>query len=175
MTSKRPSVRPFAVALAFAAAACLSSAPPAPPVRWFDPSPAVAPATGATAANVRVVGAGHLGRDFAVRVGERELAFDAEHRWIAEPQQIVAAVLARALAERAAPQEGAVVAELELFELDVTAAPQAHVRVHLRGKSGAAVHSIDVWAPAADRSPASFAAAMANALAEVAAAARSGS
>lgn len=178
MTTSRSRRSSIAV-LAFAAAACISSSPPAPPARWFDPLPAAASgeeAASGSDANVQVVAAPYLGTDFAVRVGERELAFDGENRWLADPQRIVATVLARALRGRSRPGGAPFVAALDLFELDVTAEPRAHVRLRLLGDTaGAADRVIDVWAPSADRSPASFAAAMAKALADVGAAARASS
>lgn len=151
-----------ALLLAAAAAACLSSAPPAPPVRWFDPTPAPPPAVATGVLAVRVVAAAHLGREFAVRVGARELAFDGEHGWIAAPRELVAAALRQALGDGDA-RAGVAEVTVEAFELDVTGPPRAHVRLSVRPPNGA-VQVADAWAEAADRSPPAFAAAMAAAL-----------
>jgi hypothetical protein len=171
-----------------AAAACLSSAPPAPPVRHFDPLRIVAAATpvAATAATpatatgprLRVVAAAHLGQDFVVRVAPRELTFDTTHRWIQRPDQLVAAAVgppppllaaadgATAVATAAG---GELVLELVAFELDVVAAPLARIRVVVPsgGAWAAGAHTVEV--PAADTSPPAFAEAMAKALLELAA------
>lgn len=150
------------------AAACLSSSPPLPPVRWFDPLPAAAADGGlGEPAAVRVTAAAHLGREFVVRVGPREVALDSQHQWIAEPRQLVATVVARALAGSAA-RDAALEVALDAFELDVTAAPRAHVRLVLGSARPPGVPGVlDEWAPAADRSPPAFADAMARALVQV--------
>ena len=158
MNAFRP-VRGLVAALSCAAlAACLSSAPALPPVRWFDPLPA---ATGALAAP-------HLRQPFAVRVGAREFALDAGHQWVDEPATLCAALVGRALAGRelaAAP-----LIQVDAFELDVTAAPRAHVRIVFVGNAPAGAPAVvDAWAAAADRSPTACAEAMAQALAAAAA------
>ena len=165
MTSNRRGGRGLLFASAVLAG-CLSSSPPLPPVRWFDPTPEW-PADGAVAAplDVRVEGMAASGREFVVRVGPHELAIDAQHQWFAEPRQLVGTVLARALA--ATPtSKASVTVELLAFELDVTAAPHAHVRVAFVGtRPNALPPVLDVVAPATDRSPTACAAAMAQALA----------
>lgn len=158
--------RGAAVALLLVAAGCLTSSPPLPPVRWFDPSPPPAELA-APPAEVRAVAAPSLGREFMVRVGPREVALDSQHQWIAEPHQLVAAVVARAFAGRL-PAGGRSEVVLETFEFDVTAAPRALVRLTLLGERPAGVPvSVAASAPASDRSPAALADAMAEALAKV--------
>jgi hypothetical protein len=145
--------------LALFATACFAAGPALPPVRWFDPLPAAAADAGAVPRpNVRVVAAPHLGREFAVRVAARELAFDGQHQWIAEPRELVAAVVSPVL-----PAGSDAAVYVEAFELDVTGPPRAHVRFVV-----APSRVVDEWADAADRSPAAFAEAMAKALAQAA-------
>lgn len=148
-------------------AGCVSSAPPAPPVRYFDPLPesgAVAARDGRFA--LRCVAAPHLGREFVVRTGPRELVFDAQHSWIAEPRDLVVAALERAKSRPAATAE-VVEVHVAAFELDLTGAPRAHVRVLLR-QSGNPAREIEAWAPVAGSEPEAYAAAMAEALGAVA-------
>ena len=147
--------------------ACLSTAPPAPPIRWFDPTPmrAAADAPHADPVDLRVVAAPHLGREFVVRIAERELAFDGQHGWIDEPGPLVAAALAQVVGLSRPGGQSALV-EVAVFELDLTAAPRAHVQLVVQ--TAGAQRVLDAWAPAADRAPASFAAAMASALADAA-------
>ncbi len=151
-------------------AACLgSAAPPLPAVRWFDPLPE--PPTGDRGAAgdtvaVRVTALPHLGREFAVRVGAREVAFDGANQWLVEPARAVAIVAGRALAGVDAATLGRVELRVDVFELDVTAAPRAHVRVAVAGDA-AGPRVVEAWADSSDREPASFAAAMAKALADV--------
>jgi hypothetical protein len=148
-------------------AACLSTSPALPPVRWFDPLPA-APAAAASPLPVRATAAPHLRQPFAVRVGAREFALDAGHQWVDEPATLCAALVGRALAGRelaAAP-----LIQVDAFELDVTAAPRAHVRIVFVGNAPAGAPAVvDAWAAAADRSPTACAEAMAQALAAAAA------
>lgn len=156
------SLRGAAAALSCAAlAACLSSSPALPPVRWFDPvTPAATPPTAAPA-RVRASAAPHLRQPFAVRVGEREFALDAGNQWVDEPANLCAGVVGRALAGRVAAAEIAV----EAFELDVVAGPRAHVRFGFVGAVPADVPAVvEAWADASDRSPTACAAAMATAL-----------
>ncbi len=161
---------PFALLLAPLLAGCLSSAGALPPVRWFDPLPATAAAAAEPAA-VRVAAPPHLGHEFVVRVGEHEVAIDAQNQWVAEPRDLVAAVLARAFAGAKGPIDVA----LERFELDAAAEPRAHVRlVFGRERPAGTPPFVDVAVPAADRSPPAFAAAMAAVLATVAARVRGG-
>lgn len=149
--------RPRVVLATLLLAACFGSSPPLPPVRWFDPLP---PAASLPAApGPRVTAAPHLGREFAVRVGERELAFDSQHQWIAEPRELVQAALAGIA--------GLADVHVAAFELDVTGPPCAHVRLLVRWQGGA-VRVVEARVAAADRSPPAFAAAAAAALAEVA-------
>jgi ABC-type uncharacterized transport system auxiliary subunit len=161
----------IAALLPFAVAACLSSRPPAPPVRFFDPLPAVPSASArpplAPGRALRVVAAPHLGREWAVRVGAREFAFDAAHQWTAEPAQLVAQALQRAgfgevTNVRAA---GDVLVELEMFEVDLTAAPMAHVRLSVR--RSASNERFEGSAKAESAAPDALAAAMAAAIADL--------
>jgi hypothetical protein len=156
----------IAVSFSLLFVACLSSAPPAPPVRWFDPSPAAA----ATARlevpkRLRVEAPPHLGREFALRTGAREYAFDGEHQWIATPQELVAASLQRAVAFAPYAAEELLV-RIDRFELDVTGAPRAVVALRLYTDRLLGADAIVFEAPAADRSPAALAAAMASSLGE---------
>lgn len=157
-------VRGLVAALSCAAlAACLSSSPALPPVRWFDPLPPASPATAASA-HVRATAAPHLRQPFAVRVGAREFALDAGNQWVDEPAALCATLVGRALAGRAGAETVAI--QVDAFELDVTAAPRAHVRIAFVGKAPAGAPTVvDAWADAADRSPAACAEAMAQALA----------
>jgi hypothetical protein len=150
-------------------AACLGSSSPAlPPVRWFDPlpEPAAAGRDGPQeAATVRVTALPHLGKELAVRVGAREFAFDAGNQWLLEPAQAVAIVAGRALAGAVDPRT--VELRVDAFELDVTAEPRAYVRVAVGGAGQAGLRVLEARADSRDRSPASFAAAMATALADL--------
>lgn len=172
-----PSVPPSAArsaALGFAlllpclgAGACLSSSPPSPPVRWFDPSPA-APAGEPVpvAAVLRVVAPSHLGTELQLRTGVREFVFDTEHQWIAPPTELVATALQAGF--RFAPSASAELqVTVERFELDLTVEPRAVVRLHLVDAPAGWPERAEGSAAAADRSPAALAAAMASALAEV--------
>jgi hypothetical protein len=139
-------------------------------VRWFDPLPEPPPAgreTGADVPAVRVTALPHLGRELVVRVGAREVAFDAGNQWLIEPAQAVAVIAGRAFAGVDAAAAAAVAVRVDVFELDVTAAPRAHVRVAITGGTAGTGRVVDVWADSRDRSPESFAAAMATALADV--------
>ncbi len=155
----------FVVGPLLSLAGCLSSSPPAPPVRWFDPLPAAIDAALAPpAVDLHVSAAGHLGREFVVRTGGNEIVFDNQHGWIDEPARLVAAALATRLDVRVggAPLQ----VDVPTFELDLQQEPRAVVRLVVhdgvrRREFGAAV-------AAADRSPAAFAAAMAQALGQVA-------
>lgn len=157
----------FAASVPLLGVACLSSAPPAPPVRWFDPAPnAPREPRLAVAQKLRVEAPPHLGREFALRTGAREYAFDGEHQWIATPQELVAASLQNSLAF--APYAGdELVVRIDRFELDVTGAPRAVVALRLYSPHPLGADAVAFEAPAADRSPAALAAAMASALGEV--------
>jgi hypothetical protein len=144
-------------------AGCLSSAPPLPPVRWFDPLPvAVAATAPLPQVDLRVTAVGHLGREFVVRTAPREVVFDGQHGWIDDPAQLVAAALEAKLDRR----DGArlLLVTVTAFELDVQHAPRAVVRLVVQREGER--WDVDVQAPAADRSPAALAAAMAAALDE---------
>jgi hypothetical protein len=152
-------------------AACLSSAPPAPAVRFFDASPeARAALAGERPVRLRFTGAPHLGREFAVRVGPRELVFDPLHSWIAEPVSLVEAAFA---SPPAAATAGGDLVEVHVatFELDLSGKDAvARVRLELRA-AGKAPQVVDGTAPVASREPEVVAAAMAKALGDAARAA----
>lgn len=151
-----------AVGLACCAlAACLSPAPPAPPVRWFDPVPPAGDDAPAVRFAVAVRAPELLDREFAVRVGPHELAFDPDHRWLLPPSQLVQRALLRVGGGAAADAE-AVPVEVEAFELDRTGPPVARVRLRVGGRA------VDERVAAGDGAPAAFAAAMATALARAA-------
>jgi len=162
MISFRPIRGPVAALSCVALAACLSSSPALPPVRWFDPLP---PAGGqAAVAVVRATAAPHLRQPFAVRVGPREFALDAGNQWVDEPAALCSLFVGRTLGGRLAGVPCAI--QLEAFELDVTGAPRAHVRFAFVGAPPAgAPPVVDAWADAANRSPVACAEAMAQALA----------
>ncbi len=165
----RTCLRSSAVVQALALSGCLSSAPPAPPVRWFDPLTPVgeAPARAGGAYDVHVVAAPYLGREFVVRTAEREVVFDGGNGWIAEPRVLVQTAVEQQLLPSVRGSGAiAVTIDVLVFELDVTAAPRAHVRLVVR--CGAVLRTIDCGVAAADRLPASFAAAMAKALSQAA-------
>jgi ABC-type uncharacterized transport system auxiliary subunit len=154
-------------------ASCLSSSPPSPPVRWFDPRPAAVAAGAATrpAVDLRVTAAAHLGREFVVRTAPRELVFDNQHGWIDDPAQLVASAIGTRLdlggrSDRSGGSFRTLQVAVEAFELDVQAEPRAVVRLLVSWTGGR--QELAVQEPAADRSPAAFATAMAVALARVA-------
>ncbi len=135
---------------------CLGSAPPAPPVRWFDAAPAGEPRSAAVP--LRFKQAGTVGSDFVLRIGPRELLFDGEHRWAAEPVRYLELGLVGALG--GAPCD----VELVTFEFDLQQAPTARVGVRY-GTSGVMVV---VESLAAGRSAPELAQAMAEALSAMA-------
>lgn len=163
--SVRPAARALAAMVAFLSVGCLSSSPPAPPVRWFDPSSAAVGLRLAVPWKLRVEAPPHLGREFALRTGVREYAFDGEHQWIATPTELVAAALQGAVAFPSYASEELLV-RIERFELDVTATPRAVVVLRLFASAPLRTDEVHFEAPAADRSPAALAAAMAAALGE---------
>jgi len=144
------------ILLPFAAAtlsACLSSGPPAPPVRWFDPTASFGPAERATPVSVVFVrGQPHLVQDIAVRTSPTEVAFDTEHRWLMPPEEI----LRRAFVRQGVPIDptGRLV-ELTVFELQRigdTAAARAACRVHAAAGSPHPADEYEVVVPATDSS-----------------------
>ncbi|MBL8725641.1 MAG: hypothetical protein JNK49_16485 [Planctomycetes bacterium] len=146
-------------------AGCLATNPPAPAPRWFDPRPAAAALSPACRVAFRVTAAPHLGREFAVRTGERELAFDGLHQWLDTPRDVVEQAVARAFGP---PEPGAPSVELHVvaFEIDRTATPRARVRLLWR-KAGESVQELRAEAAAASLQPGDCAAAMALALAQL--------
>ena len=162
--------RQAAVVLALAVSACLSTSSPPPPVRYFDPCTHKegAPQRPAVACDLRVTAASHLGREFVVRVAEREVVFDGMNSWVADPRELVQAAIERLLGPSVrSPDARTLAIDVEVFEFDLQAAPQAHVRLAVSAAAGA--RTIDLVVPAPDRQPASFAAAMAAALDQAAA------
>jgi hypothetical protein len=163
-------LRSLSLLLPLSALGCLSSAPPVAPVRWFDPLPP-APVERAAAAfgSIHVTAPPHLGREFVVRTGPRELAFDAGHQWIAEPRVLVATALAQAGggAVDGARGDRDLVVELEAFEFELLELPVARVRLVVLGAAGAGARVAEATAVAAGSAPAQLAAAMAQALGEV--------
>ena len=109
---------------------CISSNPPTPPVRWFDPSPLSWPQperAGGTVPVPVVTAAPTVRQEFLVRIAQREIAIDDAHRWSAPPDRLVAAALDRAVfgPGGALPQCGTVPIKLVRFELDITSRPRA--------------------------------------------------
>lgn len=147
---------------------CLSSAPPAPPIRWFDPMPEPGTAAPLPAPPALRVIAGPLVRqEFVLRTGERELVFDALHSWVAPPERLVAVALERAIGSPTADSTGTLQVGLQRFELELIGAPRAIVELSVPGPQGPGICRGE--AAASDREPASLAAAMAAALAAAAA------
>lgn len=136
--------------------ACLGTAPPAPPVRWFDAAPAGEPK--AAAVPLRFRQAGTVGSDFVLRIGPRELVFDSEHRWAADPVRYLERGLVGAA--QGAPCD----VELVTFEFDLQQQPTARVGVRY-GVPGVLVV---VERAAAGRAAPELAQAMAEALESVA-------
>jgi hypothetical protein len=150
-------------------AACLSSSPPAPAVRFFDATPEARATVAADhAVRLRFTGAPHLGREFAVRVAPRELVFDPLHSWIAEPVLLVEAAFA---SPPAAASGNVVEVHVAAFELDLSSVDAvARVRLELRA-AGRPPQVVEGTAPAPSRAPEAVAAAMAAALGQAAGAA----
>jgi hypothetical protein len=154
--------------------ACLSSAPPAPPVRWFDPLDSSPTDTGEAAlaapGDIVVGAAFDVRQEFALRVGPHEFAYDDDHRWAADPCELVRRALLRRSGRQPAAgvaAEGSEVMEVvvEAFEIDLRGAPAARVQLRVVRPEHAFVGTT---APAASRAPADLAAAMAVALADAA-------
>jgi ABC-type uncharacterized transport system auxiliary subunit len=162
-----------ALAAGLLLAACFSSAPPAPPVRFFDPTPPVAAvAASGRALRLEVDANSQVRSEFAVRVGPRELTFDSFHRWAAEPRELVASALEGALFgsgafARSDDLQHLVTVRVTAFELDVTAEPTA--RVAVTALQGGKELQVSASAPAGSRAPDALAEAMAKALGQLAA------
>jgi hypothetical protein len=159
-------------ALGFLLAACLSPGPEPPPVRWFDPMPdlsTAAPATGKALRLTRVTAAAWMDRRFAERVGDREYTFDERHRWIAEPQLLVAQALEQALFASGAFARGEnmdapwIEVEVTDFALDLRAQPAAACSLQAL-LPGGAVGTFQGRGTAADKTPQAMAKAMADAM-----------
>ena len=139
-----------------AATGCLSSGPPAPPVRWLDPTAAfAAPDTNGRARPVQLFAQPHLVQDIAVRTSDVEVVYDADHRWLLLPEEVVR----RALLRAGAPLMGADAAlrlELTTFELDRRgdrAAARVAGNVFGRRGPGKTAELVEVSVPAGDTSP----------------------
>jgi ABC-type transport auxiliary lipoprotein component len=142
-------------------AGCLSQSPPAPAVRWFDPSP---PAVAAVDAVLVVTAAPFVRSEFVVRVGARELAIDELHRWVALPEQL----LFRALGGGAPRSSRRLDVQVQRFELAADGRPRAVVELTVEAGNGP--QPVAIESAAAGESPEAFAAAMATALERAAAA-----
>jgi hypothetical protein len=163
---------PLQFTLLLLLASCISGGPEPPPVRWFDPTPewkAETKSTGKTLRLQRVTAASWLDRRFALRTGDREFTFDDQHRWIAEPQAIVAQVLEQSLFGSGAfvRPEAAGGADVEVhvtdFAFDLRGHPTAEVALRALMPGGTVV-TFNGRVAAADRSPAALAKAMSEAL-----------
>lgn len=166
----KPGPLPFALLLLLAG--CISPGAEPPPVRWFDPTPewqAETKSTGKTLRLQRVTSAPWLDRRFALRTGDREFTFDDQHRWIAEPQAIVAQALEQSLfgSGAFARPEAAGGQDVEVhvtdFAFDLRGQPAAEVALRALLPGGTVV-TFTGRVAAADRSPAALAKAMAEAL-----------
>lgn len=139
-------------------AGCLGSNPPGPPVRWFDPSPARAAAD--VRPPLRVLGSPFLRQDFAVRTPPHELAIDDSLRWVAPPEQLVAAALAAA---NGLPAD----LELEVVRFEFEDRSGLFAVVELGCRSGGRSLPVRVEHAAKGSRPEDLAAAMAAALLEL--------
>jgi ABC-type uncharacterized transport system auxiliary subunit len=160
----------------FLLASCISSNPPAPPVRWFDPTPAELPPferPGAQLPAVNVTAAPTVRQDFVLRIGARELAIDELHRWSAAPDRLVQQALDRALfgPGGGVPGSGTVNVRVARFEVDLSAGAP-HARVELQVATAKGLQTCDGDATAATTAPELIAAAMAQALGQAVLAAR---
>jgi hypothetical protein len=144
--------------LGFLLVSCISSNPPAPPVRWFDPTP---PRVALDARRpVRVTSAAFLRQDFVVRIPPYELSIDDSLRWVAPPEQLVAAALDNTVA---LPADLSI--EVVRFEFEVGDTTRAVVEL-LCASEGRTV-PVRVRCDAISRAPEQLAVAMAQALSEV--------
>jgi ABC-type uncharacterized transport system auxiliary subunit len=164
----------------FLLASCISSNPPAPPVRWFDPTPSDPPPferPGAQLPSVNVTAAPTVRQDFVLRVGARELAIDELHRWSATPDRLVQQALDRALFGPGAgvpgsgPGSGTVNVRVARFEVDLSSGAP-HARVELQVATAKGLQTCDGDATASATAPELIAAAMAQALGQAVLAAR---
>lgn len=114
---------------------CISSAPPAPPVRLFDCGARLQPLANAAEpllAPPQVVSGTGLGAEFAVRTGAHELRLDSEHRWLMPPEQMVEAALRRGLYVDGPCTVGVgagPLVTLQQFEFDLTGKPLARIEL----------------------------------------------
>lgn len=149
---------PFSLLLVLPAG-CISSNPPAPTVRYFDPTPLRSSLDARE--RVAVTSAPFLRQDFVVRIPPHELAIDDSLRWVAPPEQMVAAALDNA---------SALPADLEIavvrFEFEVGEPVQAVIE--LLCATGGRTVPVRVRRDATARTPERLVAAMAEALAELA-------
>ena len=162
-------VAPLAL-LAFATlGGCISSGPPAPPVRWLDPTAGLeAPPAGAPVAPVALQAQPHLGQEIAVRIEPAVVVYDTDHRWLVPPQELVRRAFGRAQVAVLDAVAGAELrVELQTFELQQLAgAPGARIvcRVVRSGERAAPGVRVEVSASAEDASSESLTAAMGRAL-----------
>ena len=147
---------------------CISSGPPAPPVRWLDPTADYdAPVVDGRAEPLGLRAQPHLGQEVAVRTEASVVVYDADHRWLVPPEELVRRAFGRAgvpLVGRAAAPQG----ELQPFELrQLVGAPAARVVCVVtrpNDPDAAPGVRVEVVAPAADASRGALTAAMADAL-----------
>ncbi|MFN3240062.1 MAG: hypothetical protein ACE37K_00965 [Planctomycetota bacterium] len=163
-----PRSSPFLVVLLGGAAtlsSCLSSGPPAPPVRWFDPTAAFGTAErGSPVEPVQVRGQSHLVQDIAVRVSPFEIVYDGDHRWLMPPEEI----LRRAFVHDGVPITGAGrLVELTAFELQRSsgaAAARVACLVHPSREGAIAAQPLEAVVAAPDDSLPSLTLAMGQAV-----------
>lgn len=147
---------------------CLSSAPPAPPIRHFDPLPAN-PIAGLPPI-LRLTAAPHLGQEIAIRTAPRELQYDGQHHWLATPRDLLAAAIGPSPGSGSSEPASGRAGELHLanFELDLQHGVRARVVLHWSVPSmpSMPLRVIRAEVPADGRQPQQAAEAMAKALAQ---------
>ncbi len=150
----------FVIVLCAAAfAACIGANPAAPQARYFDPRPARSAHDRAPL--VRVVAGPFLRQEFVVRTPPHEVAVDDSLRWIAPPEQVVAA----ALGSVAGLPPGI---EVEVVRFEFERASPLRAVVELSCSLGASTKPVIGLAEVAGESPEALAAAMAAAVADAA-------
>lgn len=150
---------PSLVLCAASLAGCIGSNPAAPTVRWFDPRP---PRNAHDRAPlVRVEAGPFLRQDFVVRTPPHEVAIEDSLRWIAPPDQIIAA----ALGSIAGLPQGI---EVEVVRFEFERASPLRAVVELSCSLGATTKPVVGTAEVGDETPEALAAAMAAAVADAA-------
>ncbi len=148
---------------------CISSGPPASPVRWLDPTAGLeAPPAGAPIAPLALHAQPHLGQEIAVRTEPAVVVYDTDHRWLVPPRELVRRAFGRAQVGVLDSAVGAELrVELQTFELQqLEGAPGARIvcRVVRSGARAAPGVRVEVVASAGDASSEALAAAMGRAL-----------